>query len=180
MWIYVSECSLLGESEVKWAALSYCSVKWEKKSLDIFIHSLELKQHEIVFIFQYFLVRYRGFIITDKCPRAPFDRVGEEPKDHLSWEDQVYLLGNSMASAFYVQNHWSSMHFMSRMSTIGQDKVPGVVHKAVQNLERLLIESREFTANIRNTNVLQGFYTWHELEQNSSSSALACLSPHGM
>lgn len=46
---------------------------------------------------------------------------------------------------------------MSSMSTIGQDKVPGVVREAVQNLERLLIEKREFTANIKNTNVVQGF-----------------------
>lgn len=67
------------------------------------------------------------------------------------------------------------MHFMSTVSTIGRDKVPWAVREAVQNLEQVLIEKRGFTADIRNTNVVQGFYTCNELEHNSSSVHL-CLS----
>lgn len=49
------------------------------------------------------------------------------------------------------------MHFMSSMSAIGWDEVPGAVREAVQNLEQVLIEKRGFIANIRNTNAVQGF-----------------------
>lgn len=49
------------------------------------------------------------------------------------------------------------MHFMSSMSAIGWDEVPGAVREAVQNLEQVLIEKRRFTANMRNTNAVQGF-----------------------
>lgn len=70
------------------------------------------------------------------------------------------------------------MHFMSSMSAIGWDEVPGAVREAVQNLEQVLIEKRGFTANIRNTNV---FFTpemnWKRI---ALQRALACLSPHGV